>query len=296
VGLNDILRQIDANMESIRERRPLTAAEVKELDAYYKIGTTYSSNALEGNSLTLTETKVLLEDGITVGGKPIRDCYEATGHAKAYDFMLSVARSDDLVFTVDMICALHHQFYNAIDNEQAGRYRTHQVFITGTEYVPPTAEEVPTLMKEFAAELNTKKHTLHPVLFAAFIHRRLVDIHPFVDGNGRTARLLMNLVLVNKGYCVVSIPPIWRGEYISALMAAQQVKSPTDEPFNTLIAECELEAQRDYGRMFRISWDKQVERPAKNLTFIEQIVANAKPADKNRFTKSPTKKKYEPEH
>ena len=98
---------------------------------------------------------------------------------------------------------------------------------------------------------------LHPVLVSAFAHRRLVDIHPFVDGNGRTARLMMNLVLVNKGYCVVSIPPIWRQEYISALVAAQRTKNPTDEPFNILIADCELEAQRDYGRMFRIPLENQ---------------------------------------
>ncbi|MCL2866440.1 MAG: hypothetical protein FWF47_01620 [Clostridia bacterium] len=143
----------------------MTADEVRELDAYYKIGTTYTSNALEGNLLTLTETKVLLEDGITVGGKPVRDFYEAIGHAKAYDYMLSAARSDDMVFTEEMICKLHHLFYSGIDTEQAGKYRDRQVFITGTEYV-------------------------------------------------------------------------------AALVAAQREKSPTNEPFNSLIAECELEAQR----------------------------------------------------
>ena len=85
----DLLRKIDRNAAAIRAYRPLSEAEVQELDAYYKIGTTYTSNALEGNSLTISETKVLLEDGITVGGKPIRDCYEATGHVRACDFMLT---------------------------------------------------------------------------------------------------------------------------------------------------------------------------------------------------------------
>ena len=252
--LNQLLERIDANRQRIKERRPLTPAEIKELDQYYKIGITYSSNALEGNSLTLAETKVLLEDGITVGGKPIRDCYEATGHAKAYDFMLTIARSKELSFTEEMICRLHFLFYNAIDNEQAGCYRDGQVFITGTEYVPPTPEKVPALMKSFVSELNEKKDQMHPVLFAAFAHRRLVDIHPFVDGNGRTARLLMNLILISKGYCIVSIPPIWRMNYNAALAAAQRKDKPTDEPFQTLIAECESEAQRDYGRLFKISF------------------------------------------
>lgn len=252
--LNQLLERIDANRQRVKERHPLTPAEIKELDQYYKIGITYSSNALEGNALTLAETKVLLEDGITVGGKPIRDCYEATGHAKAYDFMLTIARSKELSFTEEMICRLHFLFYNAIDNEQAGCYRDGQVFITGTEYVPPTPDKVSALMKSFVSELNEKKNKMHPVLFAAFAHRRLVDIHPFVDGNGRTARLLMNLILISKGYCIVSIPPIWRINYNAALVAAQRKDKPTDEPFQTLIAECELEAQRDDGRLFKISF------------------------------------------
>lgn len=254
--LDALLKRIDENREKISQRRPLTPSEVRELDQYYKVGTTYSSNALEGNSLTLTETKVLLEDGITVGGKPIRDLNEATGHAKAYDFMLKIARSGSIEYSEDIIKELHRLFYIGIDSDQAGRYRDHQVFITGTEYVPPPSEELPALMQALAVDLNARRDEMHPVLFAAYAHRRLVDIHPFADGNGRTARLLMNLVLVNKGYCIVSIAPILRVPYISALVAAQREKDPTDEPFQELIAECELEAQRDYGRMFGIQLAK----------------------------------------
>lgn len=259
-----LLQKIDRYAAFIREHRPLSDAEVRELDAYYRIGMTYSSNALEGNSLTLSETKILLEDGITVGGKPIRDCYEATGHAKAYDYMLSLARSGELLLTEDTIRRLHFLFYHGIDPDAAGAYRSGQVFITGTEYVPPAAEEVPTLMAAFVEELRRKRDTLHPVELAAWAHRRLVDIHPFQDGNGRTARLLMNLILVNKGYCVVSIPPVFRYEYISALQQAQRGSNPSDAAFIRLIAECELEAQKDWCRMFHIklpdSREKDLER------------------------------------
>lgn len=248
----DLFQKIDRYAEVIRTHRPLSEAEIRELDAYYKIGMTYSSNALEGNSLTLSETKMLLEDGITVGGKPIRDCYEATGHAKAYDYMLSIARSGDLAVTEDAIRRLHFLFYNGIDPDAAGQYRTGQVFITGTEYIPPAAEDVPACMAALIEELPGKRAALHPVEFAAYAHRRLVDIHPFQDGNGRTARLLMNLLLINQGYCVVSIPPILRHEYITALQQAQRTQNPTDEAFVKLIAECEMEAQRDYCRMFHI--------------------------------------------
>jgi len=247
-----LLQRIDLYATYIRNYRPLSAEEVKELDAYFRIGMTYSSNALEGNSLTLSETKVLLEDGITVGGKPIRDCYEATGHAKAYDYMVSLARSEKLSLTEDVIRRLHFLFYNGIDPDAAGTYRKHQVFITGTEYVPPAAKEVPSLMAAFADELKRKQNTLHPVEFAAWAHRRLIDIHPFQDGNGRTARLLMNLILINKGYCIVSIPPVLRHEYITALQQAQRCNNPSDTAFVRLIAECEIEAQKDYFRMFHI--------------------------------------------
>ena len=248
----ELFKKIDINLAAIREHRPLSETEVKQLDDYYRIGTTYSSNALEGNSLTLSETKVLLEDGITIGGKPIRDCYEATGHAKAYDYMLSLARSETFRLTEDAVKQLHYLFYSGIDIEAAGQYRKEQVFITGTDYLPPAPEEVPGQMARLISELEQWQGTLHPVAFAAYAHRRLVDIHPFRDGNGRTARLMMNLILLNKGYCLVSIPPILRLDYITALQQAQRSVNPSDESFVKLIAECELEAQRDYFRMFHI--------------------------------------------
>jgi len=250
--IQDLLKRIDDTAAAILAYRPFSEAEIKELDAYYRIGTTYTSNALEGNSLTLSETKVLLEDGITVGGKPIRDCYEATGHARAYDYMLTLARSGILSVTEDMICRLHYLFYNGIDPDHAGKYRRGQVFISGTEYLPPVAEDVPGCMAAFIQELVEKQGILHPVEFAAYSHRRLVDIHPFQDGNGRTARLLMNLILINQGYCIVSIPPVLRHDYIVALQQAQRERNPSDEAFVRLIAECEIESQKDYCRMFQI--------------------------------------------
>jgi len=252
-----LLRKIDEYKAVIDTRRPLKKEEIKQLDDYFRIGLTYASNALEGNTLTISETKVIIEDGITVGGKPLRDCYEATGHAKAYDFMLEIARGGNLVFEEAIILNLHNLFYSSLDIENAGRYRTYQAFITGTEYVPPTADEIPTLMKALVSELNEKSPKIHPVMLAAFAHRRLVDIHPFVDGNGRTARLLMNLILINKGYQIVSIPPILRMEYIGALHAAQRDKHPSDKAFLQLIAECEIESQKDYCRMFRIEMPKK---------------------------------------
>ena len=249
--LAQCLREIDDLRQFFAKRR-LVAAEQKELNAWYRVELTYASNALEGNSLSLTETKVLLEDGITPNGKPFRESCEAAGHAAAYDFMLTLTEAEPFSITEETVRKLHFLFYNKIDSEAAGQYRKHPVLITGTEYVPPVPEQVPELMREFIAELGEKSKTLHPVRLAAFAHRRLADIHPFTDGNGRTARLLMNLILVHDGYCIVSIPPALRMGYIGALRTAQREKNQNIAPFEKLIAECELEAQRDYCRMFRI--------------------------------------------
>ena len=252
-----LLKRIDDTKSWIDRRRPLGAEEARQLDAYFRIGTTYTSNALEGNSLTLTETKVLLEDGITIGGKPIRDCYEATGHAEAYDFMLEAARSDPFVISEGTILRLHKLFYGKIDSEKAGVYRDERVFITGTEYMPPAPEEVTAQTRSLINALNGKWEHTHPVLLAAFAHKELVDIHPFIDGNGRTARLMMNLILINRGYQIVSIPPILRADYINALEAARHVKGIKKDAFGKFIAECEIEAQKDYCRMFGIKPPKK---------------------------------------
>lgn len=251
------LKKIDHQKSLISERRPLDAAESKELNEYYKIGLTYTSNALEGNTYDLTETKVLLENGLTVGGKPMKDALETIGHGEAYDFMLSIAEMSDLVVSEEIICRLHKLFYHRIDADNAGKYRQRNVFITGTEYIPPEFMEVPVLMADFVRDLKSCADELHPILLAAYAHRRLVDIHPFVDGNGRTARLLMNLILINKGYQVVSIPPVLRVEYIRALQSAQRVKNPSDEAFNELIASCEIETQKEIMRLLHIQIPKK---------------------------------------
>ena len=250
--LQALLKRIDITKDWISNKRPLVPKEVKELDAYFRIGTTYSSNALEGNTLTLTETKILLEDGLTAGGKPLRDSYEALGHAEAYDFMLQAARSEPFVFSECMILNLHKLFFQRIDEKAAGVYRDVQVFITGTEYTPPPANEVPAFMEEFTNDLEKNWNKEHPVILAAYAHQKLVDIHPFEDGNGRTARLLMNLILINKGYQIVSIPPVLRREYITAINKGRQSGSKLSGALAKFIAECEVEAQRDFCRMFHI--------------------------------------------
>ncbi|MGI6075058.1 MAG: Fic family protein [Pyramidobacter sp.] len=251
-----MLERIDSNKRFMAAHRPLSPEEVKQLHDYYRLGLTYTSNALEGNTLTLVETKIVIEDGLTVQGKSVRECNEALGGSRAYDLMLKMAQANPLRIEEESILELHRFFYSGIDPNDAGKYRSVQVVITGTEYIPPQPEGVPALMKNFIDELEEEKKRLHPVDLAAYAHRRLVQIHPFVDGNGRTARLLMNLILVNAGYCVVSIPPVLRGDYINSLIAAHRKESPTDVPFRKLIFQCEIEEQKSVARLFGIKLPK----------------------------------------
>lgn len=256
VYLKKLFGKIDENKQLLDKHRPLNKDELKELQQYFRLNLTYSSNALEGNTLTLAETKIAIEDGLTVAGKPIHDYYEATGHAAAFDVMYAAGFGPGPAVTEENICLMHKLFYSGISSVDAGQYRVRQNYISGTEYIPPGPNEVPMLMGELVIWAKDEKIKLHPIEFAAIVHRKLVDIHPFVDGNGRTARLLMNLCLLKDGYSIVTIPPILRNDYIQALQIAQKEKGASDEPFIRLIAECELESQRDMRRLLRIPMEK----------------------------------------
>ncbi len=241
---NDLLTRIDQNKQKIDQYRPMQEPLLSELRAYYRVGLTWSSNALEGNSLTESETKVVLEDGLTVAGKPLRDYYEAIGHAKAYDALWALVEPHRVI-TAFHILLLHKLFYSHIDEAQAGAYRNKRVFIAGSKYAPPAPDKVPGLMAEFVEWLNSG--ALHPVELAAQAHKRFVFIHPFGDGNGRVARLLMNLCLLRQGYTLAIVPPVLRVEYIQLLEKAHT----DDVPFVEFIAERILETQKDIIRMLR---------------------------------------------
>ena len=239
-----IYSEIDRLQKEINAFRPLPAGTIKQLKEYYRVGMTYSSNALEGNSLTETETKVILEDGITIGGKPIRDYYEALGHSEAYDYIYELAKNGDI--TEANIKKLHKLFYNRIDGGKAGKYRTEKVFISGSKYSLPGPEKINSLMADFVTKMGKAKK-MHPVEYAASAHKELVFIHPFIDGNGRVARLLMNLILLQKNYCIAIIPPILRRNYIDALEKAHT----SDSDFKKFIAETVKETQKDYLRLLK---------------------------------------------
>ncbi|HNX25639.1 MAG TPA: Fic family protein, partial [Spirochaetota bacterium] len=180
--MKELLQKIDDLHNQINSLRPLGRETVLSLKDYYKIGLTWSSNAIEGNTLTESETKVVLEDGLTIGGKPIRDHLEAQGHAEAFDHMLGLVNKSDI--TVEDILMLHCLFYRKIDDDDAGVYRKSQVFISGSRYPLPIPDKVPQLMKEMIQKIASYRDKEHPVIAAAKAHLDFVFIHPFIDGNG----------------------------------------------------------------------------------------------------------------
>ncbi len=241
------IAEIDKLKKEIDRYRPLSDDLLSQLKEYYRIGLTYSSNALEGNSLTETETKVVLEDGITIGGKPLRDHYEASGHSEAYNLLLDLSKKNRI--TQKDILTLHQLFYWRIDKENAGKYRKTKVIIPGSNYIPPPANEIPDLMKKFVKNIPLLKRKYHPVEFSALIHKEFAAIHPFVDGNGRIARLLMNLCLLQQGYTITIIPPIKRVDYIDTLEIAHT--KGDSKPFINFISCMVYESLTEYIRMIK---------------------------------------------
>lgn len=244
----DIIKTIDEKKALIEQKRPFEGYMLEQLKKYYKIGLTYSSNALEGNTLTMSETKVILEDGFTVGGKPLRDTLETIGHGEAYEHMFSLIDRKEI--TLDDIKCLHKLFYLGIDADHAGVWRDEIIIVSGNDYVFPLPDEIEEKMIDLEQWISEERKRLHPVVFAALLHLKFVTVHPFIDGNGRTARLLMNLALVQDGYQLAVIPPICKAEYNTAIRIYQQKNDP--KPFIKFIAERVLESEKEIIRFLHL--------------------------------------------
>lgn len=234
--------------KAIHEVRPFEGHMLKQLKDYYRVGLTWSSNALEGNTLTISETKVVLEDGLTIGGRPLRDFYETVGHGQAYDFMFTLIGEQRI--TVDDIKTIHHLFYRSIDEANAGRWRKEIVIVAGTDYVFPKPLEIEGQMRMLEEWIKVERNNYHPVTFAALLHLKFVSIHPFVDGNGRTSRLIMNLALIQDGYQLAIIPPVLRAEYYDTIRQYQN--KGQSAPFCDFIAERVYETQKEIMRLLHI--------------------------------------------
>ena len=233
---------IDSLKNKLDAQRPLSPSIVKNLQEDLILRWTYHSNAIEGNTLTLLETKVVLE-GITVGGKALREHFEAINHRNAIYYVEDIIKKEE-PFSEWQIRNIHQLILKNIDDDNAGRYRQQNVLISGATNTPLDYTLLNDKMAQFIDWYNTEADLMHPIARAAKVHADFVGIHPFIDGNGRTSRLLMNLELMKAGYppCLITVEN--RLAYYEAL--DQWMASGQTEFFNQLVADAVLEGFRPY--------------------------------------------------
>lgn len=243
--MESILKELDDLKKSLDSLRPLKNDRLSKIKKSFNIDQTYHSNAIEGSTLTFNETKLIIKEGLTIGGKSVNEHLEVINHQEALLFLEELALNEDALSERD-INQLHYLILKGIDTKNAGAYRSKNVGVRKSDgsihsFVEPL--HVPDAMREFVAWANEQK-TMHPVIEAAEVHYRFVSIHPYVDGNGRTARLLMNLFLMRKGYVPALIRIENRAEYILGLEEAQE--SGEKERFFKAVAMAELSSMKQY--------------------------------------------------
>jgi len=214
--------------------RPLPPQLVKKLHEQMQIEFTYNSNAIEGNTLSLRETQLVIQEGITVGGKSLREHLEAKNHPEAIDYVEKLAQQETTI-EQDDVQKVHAIIMHGIDDQNAGKYRTGQVRVAGATFMPPPASKINVMIAELLQTLNQNPEELRPIELAAFFHHKLVYIHPFLDGNGRTARLLMNIILMRNGYPFTILLKVDRPKYLRALSDADNRNLV---PFTNFTATC----------------------------------------------------------
>ena len=215
--------RLESKLKKLNQLRPLPKPSVKKLRDKLKVEMTYNSNAIEGNSLTLKETFLVVNEGLTVKGKPLKDHLEAKDHHSALQYLYEMVEKDKRnTISERLIRSLHEIIMQETDKKWAGCYRNSNVIIGGADHKPPDALEVPKQMQELMRWLNSQKKKLHIVELTALLHHKLVHIHPFFDGNGRAARLVMNVLLMQVGYPLVIILKNDRKKYYDILDKADK--------------------------------------------------------------------------
>lgn len=217
----NLKKTLEERLKKLNKLRPISKTLLLKLKERFEVEMTYNSNAIEGNTLTLKETYWVIQQGITVKGKSLKDHLEAKNHKEALDFLYEmIDNNKNFTFSEHLVKELHSLIIQDIDKKIAGQYRNVDVFIAGTEHKPPIAIKVPFKMRELIdwARKNYKK--MYIVEFAAIFHHKFVHIHPFQDGNGRTGRLLINIFLMQYGFPIAIIQKNDRQKYYRVLEMA----------------------------------------------------------------------------
>lgn len=240
--IKDQLKEIDKLKEELNSYRKFDSYRVAQA---LEIEYTYESNRIEGNTLTLKETDLVINEGLTVSGKSMREHLEAINHQDAIEYLKSLIKKDSDINEREIL-TIHNLILRGIDKANAGKYRDVQVMIKGSKHMPPAPYLVKKQMEDFLIWYEGNKYLLHPIVLAAEVHERVVTIHPFIDGNGRTSRLLMNMVLLKHGFVIANIKGdlASRMSYYSSLEKAQVNGNKFD--FINLVLDEEMRALERY--------------------------------------------------
>jgi Fic family protein len=215
--------RIDEKLSRLNSYRPLPELALRKIKEQFEIEMTYNSNAIEGNSLTLKETYLVINEGITIKGKSLDDHLEAKNHKEALDYLYQLTSGDNKSsISEKLIRSLNQIVLQSIDKQWAGRYRNSSVAISGAKHRPPEAIDIPGLMKDMIEFIKENNGKLHPIELSAIVHHKIVFIHPFFDGNGRTARLVMNILLMQNGFPLSIILKNDKRKYYSTLAEADK--------------------------------------------------------------------------
>jgi Fic family protein len=234
--VKDKLQRLDLLKNEWQKSKPLNKTQLQKLKEYFAFKYTYDSNRIEGNTLSLQETQLVIKEGVTISGKSMREHLEAINHSEAIDFLEELI-SEKEPLNKRSLLDLHRLILKSIDSENAGVFRKVPVSIGGSEFMPPQPFLLEKMMEDYFLHYNRQKKFLHPVILAAEMHERLVSIHPFLDGNGRTSRLIMNFILLQNGFTVAILKgdSDSRIKYYNALQEVQM--NNNTEPFYLLVIE-----------------------------------------------------------
>lgn len=245
-AIKELLKEVDVLKEQLSTLRPLPEEALKKIQDALDIEYTYESNRIEGNTLTLQETALVVNEGVTISGKSMREHLEAINHTEAISYIKDIAKQD-IGISERTIKEIHALILHGIDRENAGRYRTVPIMSSGSTHVPPQPYLIEKQMEGFVTRFKQmEEEKVHPVLVAAYLHDELVRIHPFIDGNGRTSRLLMNLYLLRSGYVIITLKGS-NDAKVSYYVALEKLHTEDlPEDFQKLVVEAEITALRKY--------------------------------------------------
>jgi Fic family protein/DNA-binding Xre family transcriptional regulator len=244
-NVNRKLKKADKLQKEWKAKKPLNTMQISKMKEYFNTAYTFESNRIEGNTLTLSETHMVINEGVTIGGKSMREHLEVVNHKEAIELIQDFVKNK-VRFNAFYLKQIHHLVLKGIDKENAGVYRKVPVRISGSEHTPPEPYMIDKMMEDYFLFYEMQRKVLHPLILAAEMHERLVSIHPFIDGNGRTSRLVMNLILLQNGYTLVNLKGDLenRMKYYKALEAVQV--NHEKEDFHKLIASHAIESLKEH--------------------------------------------------